>query len=258
LNLAESKRRDKPVIERIDVTPKKVYLYFYADSVGFPRLNQSPDVTWPFLLKDLLERDCKVSVYPYMRGLAGGRIKDIQRIFKRDASYFKAQNEDSFSCVIYNIGVVDAAPRPFTYHLHHLYKFAKLPHIGRYISYFLSKVLHPNRRLLQNIHSFRLTAPGEFRERFDQMVRHSNKAGMYPISIDTPLTPVSLEDRSPGLRQSINLYNSLKHLNTTVLHVPTDWVKDEHYLECGHHFNAAGHQELARRLYLVIRDIINV
>jgi hypothetical protein len=236
---------------------KKVYLYFYVDSVGFPRLNQSPDVTWPFLLKDLLERQCKVSVYPYMRGVAGGRIKHIQRLFKRDAKYFKAQNENSFSFVIYNIGVVDAAPRPFTYHLYHLHKFAKLPLVGRHISFFLSKILHPNRRFFQKIYSFRLTAPGNFRARFDQMVRHSNKAGIYPISIDTPLTPVSLEDRSPGLRQSINFYNSLKHLNATVLHVPMDWVKDEHYLECGHHFNEAGHQELAQRLYFIMRDIMN-
>jgi hypothetical protein len=243
----------------MELTPKnvKVYLYFYADSVGFPRLDQTPDVTWPFLLKDLLERYCNVSVYPYMRGLAGGRIKDIERIFKRDGKYFKAQNENAFSFVIYNIGVVDAAPRPFTYHLYHLHKFAKLPQVGRYISYFLSKILHPNRRLFQNIYSFRLTAPGNFRKRFDRMVRDSNKAGIHPISIDTPLTPVSLEDRSPGLRQSIDLYNSLKHLNTTVLHVPMDWVNDEHYLECGHHFSEAGHQELARRLYIIIRDVMN-
>jgi hypothetical protein len=89
------------------------------------------------------------------------------------------------------------------------------------------------------------------------MVKHSNNAGMYAISIDTPLTPVSLEDRSPGLRQSINLYNSLKRLNTTVLHVPMDWVNAEHYLECGHHFSAAGHQELGRRLYCIIRDILD-
>jgi|GEM_PF-1770245 len=248
---------EKPTVNRSDLTPKKIYLYFYVDSVGFPRLNQPPDITWPFLLKDLLERNCNVSVYPYMRGLAGARIRDIQRIFKRDASYFKAQNDNSFSFVIYNIGVVDAAPRPFTYPLFHLHKFAKLPLVGRYISLFLSKILHPHRRFFQKIYSFRLTAPETFRERFDQMVSHSHKAGIYPISIDTPLTPVSLEDRSPGLRQSIDLYNSLKHSNTAVLHVPTDWVKDEHYLECGHHFNEAGHQELARRLYCIIRDMMN-
>ena len=247
---------DKPTIECFDLTPRKVYLYFYVDSVGFPRLNQGPDITWPFLLKDLLERNCKVSVYPYMRGLAGGRIRDIQRIFKRHASYVKAQNENSFSFVIYNIGVVDAAPRPFTYHLYHLHKFAQLPLVGRYISFFLSKILQPNRRFFQSIYSFRLTAPGDFRERFDQMVSHSSKAGISPISIDTPLTPVSLEDRSPGLRQSIDLYNSLKHLNTAVLHVPTDWVNGEHYLECGHHFSEVGHQELAQRLYYIIKDIV--
>jgi hypothetical protein len=66
LNLAESKLRDKPVIECFDLTPKKVYLYFYADSVGFPRLNQSPDVTWPFLLKEPLQ-SLRVSLYERTR-----------------------------------------------------------------------------------------------------------------------------------------------------------------------------------------------
>jgi hypothetical protein len=37
-----------------------------------------------------------------------------------------------------------------------------------------------------------------------------------------------------------------------------DWVKDEHYLECGHHFNEIGHQELAQRLFSIIRGIVNV
>lgn len=244
--------------EQMEITiqpTKKVYLYLYTDSIGFPRIkDQSPDITWPFLLRYLLEYDSKLSVYPYMRGLGGARIKDVEEIFNRDSSYFKEQGDDSYSFVIYNIGIVDAAPRPFTYHLK---KLGKIPLAGPYLWFFISKMLHPFRSYFQKIYSYRLTSPRDFRNSFNRMVKRSIKVGISPISIDTPFTPVALEDRSPGLRHSISLYNSLKHSNSSVVHVPTDWVNDEHYDEDGHHFSQAGHQELAQRLHLVIRGLIN-
>ena len=231
-----------------------VNLYFYTDSIGFPRKkDQRPCITWPFILKDLLETHCGVKVYPYIRGLGGGTITDIQRIFNRDTSYFIG-DKVSLSFAVFNVGIVDAAPRPFTYHLK---KLSTLPYVGRYVSLLINKVLHQYRKSIQNIYSFRLTAPREFEGVFNRMVQQLNDVGIRSISIDTPLTPISLEERSPGLRQSIAAYNEIKHRNSSVIHVSTDWVVDEHYMDCGHHFSELGHSELAQRLYLQIKEVMN-
>lgn len=231
-----------------------VNLFFYTDSIGFPRKkDQRPGITWPFILKDLLETHCGVRVYPYIRGLGGGTITDIERIFNRDTGYFIG-DKASFSFAVFNVGIVDAAPRPFTYHLK---KLSALPFIGRYVSLLINKVLHQYRRVLQKIYFIRLTTPSEFERVFNRMVCHLNNAGITSISIDTPLTPISLEERSPGLRQSIVVYNKIKHRNSSVIHVSTDWVVDEHYMDCGHHFSELGHTELAQRLYLQIKAVMN-
>jgi hypothetical protein len=80
---------------------------------------------------------------------------------------------------------------------------------------------------------------------------------MIPVSLDTPLTPVSLEARSPGLRESITQYNALKHANLDAIHIPMDWVREEYYLDCGHHFNKQGHLLVAERLMDTLRPQIN-
>jgi hypothetical protein len=242
-------------LKRTDRAVRKVYLYFYTDSVGFPRAtDQSADITWPFVLKDLLERRDDAVVYLNMRGLGGGRIGEIESIFERDRAYFRGQESGTFSFAIFNVGVVDAAPRPFTYHLKSL---TKVPVVGKHAWALLSRALHSQRKSLQQMHSFRLTSPRAFSASFARMVGCSRAAGLIPISVDTPLTPLWLEDRSPGLRDSIVLYNSLKHADRVAVHVPTDWVADEHYLDCGHHLSAAGHEQLAQRLHRVIGEFVN-
>jgi len=224
---------------------RAIYLYFYTDSVAFPRLDQSLDQAWPFLLAEGLRDELGVPVYPCLRGLGGGTIGEIGQILTRDTGYFRTQEADTVSIVIFNTGVVDAAPQPFTYVLG---KVAAIPKLGPPVWSWLEARLSPHRGLLQRLHSYRRTSPWQFSWLFDRMIRQASRAGMTLVSIDTPLTPLLLEQRSPGLRDSIALYNELKHRQQGVLHVATDWVKDEHYLECGHHFNLTGHRMLAERL----------
>lgn len=76
---------------------------------------------------------------------------------------------------------------------------------------------------------------------------------MQSISIDTPLTPLVMEARSPGLRESIREYNAIKRENDSIIHVAMDWVQDEHYLEDGHHFKPEGHRLLAGELLTAVR-----
>ena len=225
---------------------RAIYLYFYTDSVAFPRLrDQSLDQIWPFLLAESMRRELGVPVYPCLRGLGGGTIGEIGQILTRDTGYFRAQEADTDSIVIFNTGVVDAAPQPFTYALR---KIAAIPKLGPPVWDWMQARLSPHRALLQRLYFYRRTPPWRFSWLFDRMIRQVRRAGMIAVSVDTPLTPVSLEQRSPGLRDSIVLYNELKHRQQDVLHVGTEWVRDEHYLECGHHFNLTGHRLLAERL----------
>jgi hypothetical protein len=227
-------------------TLRAIYLYFYTDSVAFPRLrDQTLDKTWPFLLAESLRHELGVPVYPCLRGLGGGAIGEIGEILTRDIGYFRAQENNTSSIVIFNTGVVDAAPQPFTYALRII---ASLPRFGPKMWNWVQARIYPHRAFMQRLYFYRRTCPWRFSWLFDRMIRQVRGAGMIPVSIDTPLTPLSLENRSPGLRDSIALYNDLKHRQRDVLHVVTDWVSEEHYLECGHHFNMKGHLLLAARL----------
>jgi hypothetical protein len=219
--------------------------------VAFPRLaDQSVDMTWPFLLSEALRDEFGVPVYPCLRGLGGGTISDVQRLFLTDHGYFRAQGADTRSFVIFNTGIVDAAPQPFTYCLRLM---AKVPKIGPRVWEQVQKLLVPHRARLQAIYAYRMTSRRRFSRVFDRMVRLAKRSGLIPISLDTPLTPTTLEARSPGLRASVREYNALKRRNETPIHVAMDWVGEAHYLECGHHFNATGHRETALRLLLAIR-----
>jgi hypothetical protein len=232
---------------------KYIYLYFYTDSIGFPRENQSPAITWPFLLTEKLEKTFKVKVYTYIRGIGGGTITEIEKIFDRDRGYLKPEGQHSISFSIFNVGVVDAAPRPFTYHLRLL---ARVPIIGVSCWAFISKILHKHKIVLSKLYSFNLTNPVKFKSSFNRMVAQSLVDGIISISIDTPLTPLILEYRAPGLRKSIAFFNSIKHLNTSALHVSTDWVKDQHYVADGHHLNDLGHFKLAEHIYMRIERVL--
>jgi hypothetical protein len=231
----------------------KVYLYFYTDSVGFPRIeNQRPEMSWPHILKDLLEKSSDITVYPYMRGLGGGTIGEIEKIFIRDSGYFKGYGEQTVSLAIFNIGIVDSAPRPFTYKLK---KLTSIPKLGRLFKWFLVNVLKPNRKLFQNIYSYRETSPGKFRKTFKNMVSSCLRRNIIPISIDTPLVHKKFEERSPKLNDSIMLYNQLKHVND-IEHVSCKSIDQEYLLEDGHYFNIKGHQLIADALYIKVSSYI--
>lgn len=232
-----------------------VYLYFYTDSVAFPRLrDQSLDQVWPFLLAERIRTEFGTRVFPCMRGLGGGTVSEIGRILTRDSGYFRAQGESTRSIAIFNIGVVDAAPQPFTYGLR---KIATIPRFGPKVWRWLQALLTPHRRLLQRIYSYHRTSPMRFSWCFERMVRQANRSGLQVVSIDTPLTPLSLEQRSPGLRDSIMHYNRLKRACAGAMHLSTDWVRDEHYLECGHHFNLEGNMQMAEHLFQALRPALS-
>lgn len=233
--------------EERDLTLNAVYLYFYTDSVAFPRKNdQRPEESWPFVLSSIIRREAGCEVFVFIRGLGAARISDLENVVERDRGYFTGQWPSTMSFAILNAGIVDAAPRPFSYALKPL---AKAPVFGRIFSVLLTKVLHPHRSVLQSLWSYRLTSPARFRRVFARIVAQLGSEGMRVVSIDTPANPASLESRSPGLRASIADYNRIKRSLGGVQHVAMDWIEDEHYLDCGHHLSVTGHQELAQRIW---------
>ncbi len=233
----------------------KVYLYFYTDSVGFPNIKeQQPEHTWPFLLKSLIESNSRNIVYSYQRGLGGATIKEISVIFEHDKGYFRSYQDDSISFIIYNVGVVDAAPVPFTYILKNL---NKIPYVGSYLWYIVFKIIRPNRAFYQKIFSYRRTGLNKFKYIFNGMVNHSLAVGIVPISINTPLMPSKFERRSPGLNAFIKLYNMVKQDNKSILHLDASWVNENFLADDGHHFNIKGHKELADRLYQMISKSVS-
>ncbi len=226
----------------------KIYLYLYTDSVGFPRIDsQSSDVTWPFILADTIEKKYSIKVYVNHRGLGGGLIKDLYNTYKIDSGFFKS-NKNSLSFVIFNIGIVDSAPRPFTYPIK---KINKIPIVGRLTSDLSRRFLKPHRKILQQIYSYRLTSPRKFERLFSLMVKNVIARDMIPISLDTPLTPLRIEDISPGLRDSIKIYNKLKH-KSQINHISCNWVNDSHLVDDGHHFNLKGNSQLAEKVFQII------
>jgi len=177
--------------------------------------------------------------------MGGATIAELSAVQKRDAGYFCANSPSAALALILNMGVVDSAPRPFTYHLK---KLSMIPCVGPRFWRQIAPALHAHRAQLQRISYFRLTPPSRFRSEFASMVSIGSAMAKYVLSVDTPLTPAWLESRSPGFRDSIATYNSIKHECAHIHHQDTTWIDDSHYLECGHHFNAVGHALLANCL----------
>lgn len=232
-----------------------VHLYFYTDSVGFPRIDtQSIQQTWPFLLTELLEAKYGVQVYPLHRGLGGATISEIYNVFLRDIGYFRGQGSDTASIVILNTGVVEASPQPFTFFLRGI---ARIPLVGPKIWQYVRKPLVANRPLLQRICSYRRTNPRHFSLLFRRIIRLAKRQEMQVFSIDTPLTPVAMESRSPGLRSSIGEYNSIKRQNNNIMHLDMSWCREECFLEDGHHFTLEAHKLLSEQLLNQVSACLN-
>jgi hypothetical protein len=208
-------------------------------------LDQSLDQTWPFILSERLRSEYGIPVYPCLRGLGGASIIEVKRMLIRDSGYFRGGKPESLSFIIFNVGIVDAAPRPFTYFLRGM---SVIPKIGPVLWQGVERLLRPHKMAFHKIYSYNKVGPLRFGRNFDWIIRMALNMQMIPISIDTPLTPESFEERTPGLRRSILKYNALKNARSSALHIPTDWVGEEHLREDGHHFNAVAHHELAERL----------
>lgn len=223
----------------------QIDLFIYSDSIALPRKNlQFSYNTFPFLLADIIKDQLDIKCNIYIRSLGGGKISEIRKLLIRDTGYF-SYPRDKVCITIFNVGIVDCSPQPFTYHLRFI---AKIPFINRVFWPYLRNFLRRHRRLLQSIYSFRRTSPKLFKYYFADMVRRANDNGMNVFSLATPLTSENAEFRSPGLKKSIDLYNNIKRQNNSCVHIPMDWYLDTNYLD-EHHFNNLGHNQVANIIF---------
>lgn len=232
---------------------KNIDLFFYTDSIAFPRLaQQSSQDTFPFLISDFLENRLKIKCNLYIRSLGGGKISQIRRLLIRDTGYF-SYHGDKICIAIFNIGIVDCSPQPFTYHLRIL---SKIPLLNKYLWPSLRTLLRKYRYNLQKIYSFRRTSPYLFSYYFTDMVKRANDSGMVVFSLGTPLTSDQVEYRSPGLRKSIDQYNTLKRKTDLCTHISLDWYDNSHFLD-EHHFDNIGHRQVAEKIFSKVSETLD-
>lgn len=220
-------------------TLRHVHLFFYTDSIGFPRRDVQPlQETFPWLVKDILENKLNVKVYLYHRGMGGASVTDVYRILTTDSGYFRFSGNDDNQLAfrIFNVGIVDAAPRPFTYYFKEIIQ--GIPVLGPVIW----SGVHKYRPFLQSIYSYQLTPLRRFRKVYGSMVRESVRDGFSVLSMMTPLPPVHQELRSNGYRAAVNEYNNAKRDFEGLIEIEEG---GDLLLEDGHHLTLLGHKRYA-------------
>lgn len=219
----------------------------YSDSTALPRPPEvEPSETW----YSLLGKDFK-SIY--LRGDGGITSSQIKDLVAKDATYFGLGKTKNL-VVILAFGIVDFAPRPFTYRLAVV---KKIPWLGKYLWAILSRLLLPHRAKIQRISSYQITEPLTFKKDLSWIVEKI-QSNHRVLILTTPIPSSHACRRSPGLENSIRNLNAIKerlakHYESVKL-VSLDCILDSDYVtpQDGHHFSKAGHRKVAD----IIRDTI--
>ncbi len=233
-----------------------INLLVYGDSVAFRRIDDPQDfaVTYPFKLKELIERELKVRVNLLLRGRGGADIRAIEAILVRDTG-FLAGAPGSTTIAVLQFGIVDCAPRPFTYVLTPGLRL--LPLIGQPV---LSQLVQ-HRRGLQKLWSYTVTTKRDFWRRYTGIVNVCHGSGMKPVAVGMPLPPISMEQRSPGFRRSTALFNDIIRdvIPESFCDVEaslTESLRESILRSDGHHLTEAGHRLYADLLLERVRKLV--
>lgn len=230
-------------------------LYIYNDSLAFRRPGQSENIafTYPFLLKDMIEKRVGVRVNLLIRGIGGAGIKEIQKIMLRDSGYLVRVSPSS-NVVVLHFGIVDCAPRPITFLLKPL--LDRIPRLGLK----MMGVLIRHRRWIQAICSYKKTPIKQFIRRYKAILRLCSRVGTSPLFTGMPLPPLLTESRSPGFRRSVAAYNqAIREINAAAFcdieGALDESSREEILLPDGHHLTEFGHQYYAKILFEKMNDL---
>lgn len=224
----------------------------YGDSLGMPRVSEG--VTYVDTYAELLAKQWKASlpgtsVYLYNRSFSGGTAPAVYETYRSDSFYFGKPGGD---VMIVQCGIVDCALRPLPPRMRRLVE--RMPHGIRDR---IVRFLHQNRAHILNLALWwRVTSPTVYRESMSQTLALAADefARIYVINI-APTTPET-ERHSPGLSESIQLYNRLLEeavdsvasgsLRLVDLHRAvlgrSDGIEECISTMDGHHLTPAGHR----------------
>jgi hypothetical protein len=182
----------------------------------------------------------------YNRSLPGLPVKAIREHLERDLWYFGTQSP---SCCVIQVGIVDCAPRSVPARLKQ--RIDRLPGPVRTIVVRVMRRLKPH--LLRREIFTRETEPDAFRQHLSAMVTAA--LGSFDSVCVLNICPnhPAIAERSPGLPESIGLYNGL--IASVVASARSDQVHlvDVHAAilegdldllvnrDDGHHITAQGH-----------------
>jgi hypothetical protein len=210
--------------------------------------------TYPFLIKELIETKLHIKANLFLRGGGGADIEFIKNALMRDSLYFGGDGK-VISIVVLQFGIVDCAPRPITYLF--LPILQRLPIVGSKIL----KVLSNYRTQIQNIWNYRFTPPKKFLKEYKSIVDICKTLKLLPISIGLPLPTISIDERSPGFRNSVGVYNELikdimpdKYCDIEQ-HI-SEATRDMILLPDGHHLTPKGHELYAEVIFDTISNKI--
>lgn len=233
-------------------------LLVYSDSLAFRRPDQPQDVsfTYPFLLKKLIEEKFNISVNLIIRGAGGEDITYLKKIFSRDSGYFGG-DETVLNVAVMQCGVVDCAPRPFTYIFFPI--FRRIPFLGGKIELFLYK----HRRIFQLIYSYSKISPKKFAQGYLSIKKISIISKIKIITVGVPIPPSKIEYRSPGFQKKIKDYNLI--ISTIVpdyfcdieAQINDNNERDKVLLKDGHHLTVHGHSTYANSIFPFIEKLIS-
>lgn len=184
-----------------------------------------------------------------LRGAGGASSAEILQLFKRDMPYVSGQSD---IILITFLGIVDGAPRPFTYMLKGFWPKRFWARILRVIS--------PFRPIIQKLGNYKLVSLGDFMNNLSVMIEVAINNSWKCIVVENPLPPDALEMRSPGIRSSIKKYNDgLRSVVKRMKNENVFWVEfqDAHFVssEDGHHLSREGHADLAARINECLKQI---
>ena len=182
----------------------QLLFHVYGDSLSLPRPEDGiPFIhTYPELIRCAFEQlQPKSKVYIYNRSMGGATIKSLFNIFIQDYDV----GGECQNVLIIQSGIVDCAPRPIPALLRTV-----LSHLPIRVRSRIVKFLHEHRRIILRCgFSWRYTSPAVFKATLSSwLVRAApNFRRIYVINI--PPTMQVMEDHSPGLSASIELYNNI-------------------------------------------------
>lgn len=228
-------------------------IYIYTDSTGFPRGNLVfAHETWPMHLRKLANN-------LYVRGRGGITIRETLQTMNNDSFYFSFREKSAHKMlVILAFGIVDCAPQPITYKLS---KLAEIPFIGRYIWRVLSKLMKPYRPRIQRIWSYQRTSTNAFRRTLMKILVSISNPNCQILILSTPLPSKNVLSRSPGFKISIEKYNDIKKVISSlyprVTYLQLQINQDKAYIseKDGHHFSKEGHQDIAQQVTKHIQNL---